>query len=374
VAVPSTLSLPPGGSATVTVSEVIYVVDAGASPTIINTWTASPSGNVSAAWVDDPLANPLVFATTPVADGEELTVSKDLTVTCTGDSGGSVALSLQVGAANNPPASPASLTVNCETGSMVKTPDQANLWLCEGVNCSDINGPIDGRGQLTIDENVSGISGDPWGAGAFEFQVKFDHKVFDIVADATGWLYDTGRAEPPGACAMTIINENSITFACVSKNANPPAVTYGNVSPGTIATLTVTPDADMKYRLTPGQQNGVVRTILDENCEIADIWGDPIDGALPGGILPVCGSTTITVRILEGDLNLDCAVNVIDDQAIAYRYGASFGNLLYDPWYDLEPALKDFDIDIKDLQKVFGRNGSTCSAPVPAQDPLAPPP
>ena len=67
------------------------------------------------------------------------------------------------------------------------------------------------------------------------------------------------------------------------------------------------------------------------------------------------------MRILEGDLNLDCAVNVLDEQAISFRYGATFGNLLYDPWYDLEPALKDYDIDIKDLQKVWGREGSTCS-------------
>ncbi len=42
-----------------------------------------------------------------------------------------------------------------------------------------------------------------------------------------------------------------------------------------------------------------------------------------------------------------------------------------DPWFDLEPALKDFDIDIKDLQKVFSRDGSTCQNPLPPQPPLA---
>jgi hypothetical protein len=59
---------------------------------------------------------------------------------------------------------------------------------------------------------------------------------------------------------------------------------------------------------------------------------------------------------------------VTDDQGIAFRYGSAFGNLLYDPWFDLEPSLKDFDVDIKDLQKVFGRNGSTCENPIPPQD------
>ena len=66
-------------------------------------------------------------------------------------------------------------------------------------------------------------------------------------------------------------------------------------------------------------------------------------------------------------------VDVSDDQMEASHYGATFGTLLYDPWYDLEPALKDCDVDIKDLQKVFGRNGSTCANPVPPQDPFPAP-
>jgi uncharacterized repeat protein (TIGR01451 family) len=364
---PATVSLPAGGSATVTVSEVVYVVEGGPSPTIVHSWNATAHGNVTAAWVTGP--NPLVFSTGPYNNGDEFTVSKNITVTCTGAGGGYVDLALQVGAANNPPVSPAQIIVNCETGGQTKSPASANLWLCEGVNCRNIDGPLQGRGQLVIAENVSGITGDPLGAGAFEFQIKFDHKIFDIVVTETNWLWSTpGRIKPAGACAMTIINESDIRFACVSEGtANGPTAS------GTIANLLVTPDPDMKYRLTPGQNNGVVRTILDENCEMANILGDPIAGSLPGGMMPACGDSTITVRILEGDLNLDCAVNVIDEQAISFRYGSSFGNLLYDPWYDLEPALKDYDIDIKDLQKVFGRDGSNCSAPIPAQAPQAPP-
>jgi len=36
-------------------------------------------------------------------------------------------------------------------------------------------------------------------------------------------------------------------------------------------------------------------------------------------------------------------------------------------WYDLEPNTTsgDGDIDIKDLQFVFGRNYSTCENPIP---------
>jgi hypothetical protein len=102
--------------------------------------------------------------------------------------------------------------------------------------------------------------------------------------------------------------------------------------------------------------------------------GDADGNLLPGGLLVTCGDATITVRILEGDLNLDCQVNIIDEQLIALRYGAVFRNPFYEAWYDLEPALKDMNIDIKDIQKVFGRNGSTCQDPVPPQPPLPAPP
>jgi hypothetical protein len=251
-----------------------------------------------------------------------------------------------------------------------------NLWLCEGGTCT-----LNGEGELVILERVYGVANDPEGVGAYEFQLKFDHKIFDIEIEDGGWLGSTGRTVE---CNMTIITENDIRFGCVSYDPTPGD---GNVPPGpttdgVAAIIRVKPEADLKYRLTPGQENGVVRTLLDENCELADVYGDPLadsqgnplPGILPGGLVEDCTDATITVRILEGDLNLNCAVDVIDDQMVAYRYGASFANLLYDPWYDLEPALKDFDIDIKDLQKVFGRNGSTCQSPIPEDQRPSPPP
>jgi len=265
--------------------------------------------------------------------------------------------------------------------SMEKDPDLANLWLCEGPTCPP------GAGSLVIDEVVSNVSGDPDGVGAFEVQIKFDHKIFDIEADATDWLEAGGTRDV--FCTPTIITENWIMLGCVSKDPTPGD---GNVPPGVkdsgvAATLTVTPEEDLVHRLTPGQRNGFVRTILDENCELADIWGDPLkdaSGALlpgiePGGLIAVCGDTTLTVRILEGDLDLDCEVTVADDQEIAERYGAQGGfgqpaTLLYGPWWDLEPPGGDGDIDIKDLQKVYGRNGSTCEDPFPDQEPELPPP
>ncbi len=284
--------------------------------------------------------------------------------------------------------------------------EMANLFLCQGNSCI-----ANGEGHLDVNEVVLNVGGDPDGVGAFEFQLKFDHKIFDILIcegsalldpdgtcdddqlpPAEHWLYSTGRipgAAGVGGCAATIVTENDIRFGCVSKNPqNPVVITNGVQTDGIAAIIHVTPESDLVNRLTPGNNNGVIRTLLNENCELADIWGHPLSssppldalgreillqGVVTGGIVEDCADITITVRILEGDMNLDCKVDVLDDQAIASHYSAFFGALMYQPWYDLEPALKDFDVDIKDLQKVFGRNGSTCAAPIPLQDPLPSP-
>ena len=243
-----------------------------------------------------------------------------------------------------------------------------NLWLCKGGTCTH-----NGAGELVIAELVFNANG-PDGLGSYEFQLKYDHDIFDIVIEDAGFLGSTGRTVD---CTMTIIGENDIRFGCVSSGPVP-----GPTGSGVLALIHVTPKADLRNRLTPGQENGLVRTLLDENCELTDVYGDPLadsqgnllPGILSGGLVAACTDASITVRILEADLNLDCGVDIIDDQMIAFRYGAGFGNALYDPWYDLEPALKDFDIDIKDLQKVFGRNGSTCQEPIPDQSPSPPPP
>jgi hypothetical protein len=302
----------------------------------------------------------------------------------------------------------------------------ANLWLCNSPNpggpgpgstpsCEyyDQNlGQVvhNGAGHLVVLERIANAF-DAQGVGAFEFQLKFDHKVFDIDIfhgldlNADGdcadpgeepsgkcYLYTSGRvpgATGIGGCSATIISENWILFGCVSKDdPDTPGIQLGPMGDGIIATLHIDPEIDMPSRLTPGQKNGVVSTLLDENCEAADIFGDPLGtgqydqlgreillpGIVTGGLIEDCEDISITVRILEGDLDLDCRVTVTDDQLEAFRYGAAFGSMYYDAWFDLEPWEKDFDIDIKDLQKVFGRNSSTCDNPIPPQEPLTDPP
>jgi uncharacterized repeat protein (TIGR01451 family) len=205
----------------------------------------------------------------------------------------------------------------------------------------------------------------PEGLGAFEFQVKFDHKVFDIdVTTATAWA--NGRSVN---CSMTLISENDIRVGCVSTGTG---LGFAQVSGIAGATLHITADSDMIFRIRPGKDNGVSRKILDENCEVADIYGDifPFTNA---GLTPDCTDIDITMRRLEGDVDADCDVDLQDSQLIAFRYGSFFGQLLYNQIYDLEPFVAgDFDIDIKDLQFVFGRIGSECADPIPDnQDPEA---
>ncbi len=115
----------------------------------------------------------------------------------------------------------------------------------------------------------------------------------------------------------------------------------------------------------PTKDNGIQTVIDDHNCEVTDTQGEQIPGTLPGQLTTVCAPAYVTIRMLEGDLNLDCKVDVQDDQAIAFLYGATQGMAMYQSWYDLEPKWTDGDIDIKDLQFVFGRNYSSCANPSP---------
>ena len=80
-----------------------------------------------------------------------------------------------------------------------------------------------------------------------------------------------------------------------------------------------------------------------------------------------------TVRRLEGDVTGDCMVKIDDLQQIANRYLASRGSLMYAPMYDVSLPVPNGVIDVQDLQFVFGRVGSTCAQPIPAQPPVASP-
>jgi hypothetical protein len=265
----------------------------------------------------------------------------------------------------------------------------ANLFLC--VNPAPCAGP--GEGNLIVFEYARSVAtnGDADadtiddGLGAYEFSVEYNNFVIQSV-NPSDVVFTTGPINPypngadlvadgegatrgPADCSMSLTFENIVHFACVTSGLNPE----GPEGDMDLARLNLIPHPDLTNDIFPGNDNGVVTVLKDNGCELVDIVGHPTEGDVNGGLTAVCGDLAVTVRILEGDLNLDCMVDLADQQLIAFRYGAFFGSLLYNEWYDLEPNLHDLDIDIKDIQKVFGRDGSNCQNPTPPQPPQGPP-
>jgi len=263
---------------------------------------------------------------------------------------------------------------------------------CADITCDGISDSSDWDGDAQDLDCDGGEIGE--GLGAFEMQIKFDHKLFQhpTLDFSNTVLDDTGRTVN---CTHDIITENWVLFGCTTKaNADGDGTPGENpadypdpgpsVDGGTnnLVTVLFPTQTDLLERLRPTKDNGVRADLLDENCEAADTLGSPYNmGVEPngsneadnGGLTDNCTDVTFTIRMLEGDIDLDCDVDVVDDQLISFRYGATFGILTYDPFFDLEPNTTptDFDIDIKDLQFVFGRIGSTCADPIPDnQDPV----
>ncbi|MEX1254345.1 MAG: hypothetical protein WEE64_08385 [Dehalococcoidia bacterium] len=135
-----------------------------------------------------------------------------------------------------------------------------------------------------------------------------------------------------------------------------------------LARIIVRPQPELYSLIRANQDNGVVVQILNQGCNLTDLQGHPIKKA-------GCDDSDLTIRWLEGDVNGDCAVDVRDQQILAFRWGVQVGALLYNDRFDLEPSGQiagDGDIDIKDVQFAYGRHGSTCAAPHPPQPPVNP--
>jgi hypothetical protein len=233
---------------------------------------------------------------------------------------------------------------------MFKNPRTATLWLCDEPVAS-CEGP--GRGELVVSEEVANIPDDT-GLGAFEFLVYFSRNVINVSVTEGPFLSSTSRQTE----CQPLETENWLRFACTSTGGEP-----GPSGSGILAYMTMRPDPDLVLRPTAG--NGVLVRLLDDRWEagLADESGEPIP-------IDEVTSATVLIHALEGDVNYDCRVNVIDEQAVSWRYGTFFGILPYSTFFDLEPSIPDFDIDIKDLQFVYGRDEWECEGPTPTPTPV----
>jgi hypothetical protein len=237
------------------------------------------------------------------------------------------------------------LTRSSAAGPVIvyKDPVAANLFL--------------GGAPLVIHDLVANIPSDR-GVKEFQIGIQFDPQVVSVQVEEGTFLSATGR---PTTCQTSKPLNSRIILRCDS-SGDLPAPTSG----GELARITVAPLNSLKLKATTN--NGIFTTITNLLSEASLI-------DTQGATIPIHEAyhSYISVRALEGDLNVDCEVNIIDQQIIASRYLTSFGSLLYDPKYDLEPPQGDGDIDVKDLQFVYGRTGSTCDNPIPSQPPLPPP-
>ena len=207
-----------------------------------------------------------------------------------------------------------------------------------------------------------GPKGTPQQLGAFEFEVHFDAtKVCVEIDPGAAWA---------GANVVCFIEdatnsqlEGVARIGCVTVGKDVPVDPLTTV----LANITVRPQPDVYSQAKPNQDNGVVVQLNNVGCEVADDQGHP---------LPIfsCEDADITYRYLEGDVSPDCSVNALDTQSIAFRWGANKGSLIFLDRFNLEPSgtQADQDIDVNDLQFVYGRFGSNCASPWPAQAPVNP--
>jgi hypothetical protein len=249
---------------------------------------------------------------------------------------------------------------------VVKTPRLSNLWLCQPVaTCAD---PETGIGGVQLDVDLGGpvTSVSPKGElqtiGSFEFEVRYDRKLVSVQVNP-GDLFGDEVLRSDVSCATTA-GQGFVQFRCNVKGKAGIPIT----GPGTLAEVVVRPTADVYSMVIPSQENGIATQLINQGCELSDLQGHPIATSL-------CDDADVTLRYLEGDMNADCVVDVRDQQETAFRWNSHTGQLLYNSRFDLEPAapkLGDGDIDAHDLQVVYGRHGSTCTDPHPAQPPVDP--
>jgi hypothetical protein len=246
-----------------------------------------------------------------------------------------------------------------------------NVWLTRQgakippLNCITGSVPKGGSLEEVLDQGIT--SPDPKGLtefqllGAFEFELNFDETKICVELKAGP------EFEAEGTCLIEdIVTKNTLEgVARIGCFTVKKGHDIDPLSP--LAIINVRPQPDVYSTVKPNQDNGQTVQINNVGCDISDEQGHAIG-------LFSCEDADLTFRYLEGDVEPDCVIDALDAQAIAFRWGAQKGSTFYREFMNLEPSgtQADNDIDINDLQFVFGRFNSTCQAPHPPQDPVNP--
>ncbi len=253
---------------------------------------------------------------------------------------------------------------------MSKLPALQNVWLTrqgDKIPPADCLAGTD-IGRLTEVLGQAIESPDPKNPSEFQQLAAFE---FEVHYDGTKVCVTHTIGDAFNAAGAVCVIEDSDTKPQLEGVARVGCVTVGKGHDidelVALAQVDVYPQPELYSQIKPNQDNGVVVQINNVNCDLGDEQGH----AIP---LFSCDDADITFRYLEGDVNPDCVVDAVDAQTIAFRWGVEKGSLIYNDFLNLEPsgAQADDDIDINDLQFVFGRIGSTCDDPHPPQPPVTP--
>ena len=247
----------------------------------------------------------------------------------------------------------------------------------------------DGTQTFQFDEVLYNQT-DPNGLGGFSFDINFDPTIWQQpsvdLSPAVVLFASTGRLL---SCNISLLTANVDHIVCASTGTLGTGPVF--TGPKVMAHVTLRPRDIVVGQIRPNKENGIVTAVKDTNVTVANTCGQPLNdgtiqplpgqpecqgllltGVLPGGLLPQ-SMTVVTIRRLEGDVTKDCSVDVADMQLEASKYGTAGGSLVYNVFYDVNSPLSNGDgqIDILDVQFVYGRFGSTCLSPIPPQAPQA---
>ncbi len=200
--------------------------------------------------------------------------------------------------------------------------------------------------------------------GAFALSVHFDPKLVCVNVEPGQRALDTGMVCLIDDKDDGLQPQRQSRIGCLTKKSHDPPASDSLE----LARILVRPQPEAYKLLRAHKNNGMIVHLTNQGCNLVDMKGHPIPAV-------GCPDADLTIRWLEGDIDGTCGVDVQDQQIVAFRWGVKLGHLLYHQRFDLEPSgvvNSDGDVDIKDVQFVFGRHGSTCDDPNPAQPPKNP--